>query len=340
MLILKENTNGKGLLVEQMDFSCTKPLVENLGAIKNYYITGIFMQSDVKNRNGRIYPKSIMEKEVARYVTEKVSTRRATGELDHPETIKINPYNVSHLITELKWEGRDVIGKALLLDTPTGKILKAFTDAGVNYGVSSRAMGSVVESYVQNDLYLQTVDAVLDPSAPKAFVNTVFEGVQWPKTGLITEEKFSAIKTSLDVLPKKGVEKHLLETWNLLLNEMTLVPTDDTAYSLSKHTVIDGSAQFWCYVDYQVEYNNAFVSDYHAYALRNERKKFSTVIKEGDMIILILDGGRDSLTISQKIWNEINKKYLCCAFDVNICFGDFDRATGEFHCNKIVNFNG
>jgi len=150
---------------------------------KSYIIEGVFAQAEQKNRNGRIYPKKTMERAVNKYVEEQVSKNRAVGELNHPEGPTVNLDKVSHLITDLRFEGNDVIGKASILDTPMGKIVKGLLEGGVNLGVSTRGMGSLEQrggaSYVGDDFVLSTVDIVQDPSAPNAFVNGIMEGVDW-----------------------------------------------------------------------------------------------------------------------------------------------------------------
>jgi len=150
---------------------------------KNYFIEGVFMQSNKKNRNGRIYEKKTMEKAVEKYVTEQVKTGRAVGELNHPEGPTVNLDKVSHKITDLHWQGNDVIGKASILKTPMGQIVEGLLEGGVKLGVSSRGMGSLVQKngaqYVGNDFMLSTADIVADPSAPDAFVEGVMEGVEW-----------------------------------------------------------------------------------------------------------------------------------------------------------------
>jgi len=150
---------------------------------KKYVIEGIFAQADKKNRNGRVYPKPIMEKAVKQYVETQVSKKRAVGELNHPEGPTVNLDKVSHLITELKLEGIDVVGKAQILDTPMGRIVKGLLDGGVQLGVSTRGMGSLEKKgdamVVKDDFILSTVDIVQDPSAPDAFVNGIMEGVDW-----------------------------------------------------------------------------------------------------------------------------------------------------------------
>ena len=149
---------------------------------KSYMIEGVFAQAEQKNRNGRIYPRPIMEKAVGKYVQDQVSQKRAVGELNHPDGPTVNLDKVSHLITDLQWEGNDVIGKASILDTPNGKIVKGLLDGGVKLGVSTRGMGSLESKngtmYVKDDYILNTVDIVQDPSAPAAFVNGIMEGVE------------------------------------------------------------------------------------------------------------------------------------------------------------------
>lgn len=161
---------------------------------KKYAIEGVFMQSESKNRNGRIYPKKIMENAVGKYVDEQVSQNRAVGELNHPEGPTVNLDKVSHLITDLHWEGNDVVGRASILDTPMGQIVKGLLEGGVNLGVSTRGMGSLESrggvSYVGKDFTLSTVDIVQDPSAPNAFVNGIMEGVEWVwSNGILTAQE-------------------------------------------------------------------------------------------------------------------------------------------------------
>ena len=148
----------------------------------NLYIEGIFMQADKQNKNGRMYPKGIMEKEVARY-QDLIKEKRSLGELGHPPNPTINLNQVSHLITELRMDGSNVIGKAKILGTPMGKIAENFIREGVSLGVSSRGVGSLKErngiNEVQDDFHLATVDIVADPSAPDAFVTGIMENAEW-----------------------------------------------------------------------------------------------------------------------------------------------------------------
>jgi len=151
---------------------------------KSYFIEGVFMQSDIKNRNGRVYPTSVLVKEATRYNKEFVESNRAMGELGHPEGPQLNLDRVSHIIKEMKIDGKNIWGKAKVMDTPYGKIVKNMIDEGVKFGVSSRGVGSLKTTKdgineVQSDFNLAAVDIVADPSAPDAFVEGVMEGKEW-----------------------------------------------------------------------------------------------------------------------------------------------------------------
>ena len=177
-------------------------LTEEKDGKKQYVIEGIFMQADQKNRNGRIYPKAVMESAVDRYNRDQVSKGRAVGELNHPEGPTINLDKVSHKITELRWEGNNVVGKAQILDTPMGQIVKGLMEGGVQLGVSSRGMGSLVQkggiNYVNKDFQLATVDIVQDPSAPEAFVNGIMEGVEWIwDNGILKAQEIEQFETEI-----------------------------------------------------------------------------------------------------------------------------------------------
>jgi len=187
------------------DLQCIVEAKEN--GEKNYVIEGVFAQADSKNRNGRIYPKAIMERAVNKYVTEQVSKKRAVGELNHPEGPTVNLDKVSHLITDLKFEGNDVVGKAQILDTPMGKIVKGLLDGGVQLGVSTRGMGSLEQRngamVVKDDFILSTIDIVQDPSAPDAFVNGIMEGVDWVwNNGVLKAQVIEQMETEIKHAPK------------------------------------------------------------------------------------------------------------------------------------------
>ena len=174
MKLIKEVFESTNLIVE-----------ETKGGKKQYFIEGIFLQSDLKNRNGRMYPESVMDKEVNRYLKEAISNNRAYGELGHPDTPSINLDRVSHLITSLRKEGTNYVGRAKILETPMGNIARGLLDGGANLGVSSRALGSLKMNnegvnVVQDDFMLSTAaDIVADPSAPDAFVRGIMESKEW-----------------------------------------------------------------------------------------------------------------------------------------------------------------
>ena len=177
-------------------------ITEKVNGKKSLVIEGVFMQADSKNRNGRIYPKPILEKAVNKYVKEQVNTGRAVGELNHPEGPTINLDKVSHKITELRFEGSNVVGKASILKTPMGQIVEGLLEGGVKLGVSSRGMGSLVQKngvmQVKDDFMLSTVDIVQDPSAPEAFVNGIMEGVEWVwNNGVLCAQQIEEIETEI-----------------------------------------------------------------------------------------------------------------------------------------------
>ena len=177
-------------------------LTEEKNGKKQTFIEGVFMQADKLNKNKRIYPKPILEKATNKYVKEQVKTGRAVGELNHPDGPSINLDKVSHRITELKFEGNNVVGKALVLDTPMGNIVKGLVDGGVKLGVSSRGMGTVEnkngQTLVKDDFVLSTVDIVQDPSAPQAFVDGIMEGVEWIyESGVFRPQQLEKYETEI-----------------------------------------------------------------------------------------------------------------------------------------------
>ena len=171
---------------------------------KNHYIQGVFLQSEITNRNGRMYPKSVLDREVKNYNEKYIKTNRALGELGHPEGPTVNLDRVSHKITELKEDGNNFVGKAKLLDTPMGNIAKNLLGEGVKLGVSSRGMGTLKRengaNVVGEDFMLATAaDIVSDPSAPDAFVEGIMEGKEWVwENGRLQEKDVAAIKQELD----------------------------------------------------------------------------------------------------------------------------------------------
>ena len=172
---------------------------------KNYRIRGVFLQAEVKNRNGRIYPMPVLEKEVSRYNKEYVQKNRAFGELGHPDGPTVNLERVSHMITKLHPDGKNFIGEAKIMDTPYGKIVKNLINEGAKLGVSSRGMGSLEPrrgaQVVKDDFYLATAaDIVADPSAPNAFVEGIMEGKEWVwQNGAVKEMDIEAYRKELDM---------------------------------------------------------------------------------------------------------------------------------------------
>ena len=172
---------------------------------KNYKIRGIFMQADIKNRNGRVYPMEVLDEEVKKYNKNFIQQNRAFGELGHPDGPTVNLERVSHMITSLKPDGKNFIGEAKIMDTPMGKIVKNLMDEGAKLGVSSRGMGSLKQkggaNVVSDDFYLATAaDIVADPSAPNAFVEGIMEGKEWVwNNGALVEAHVADLKKKFDV---------------------------------------------------------------------------------------------------------------------------------------------
>ena len=187
---------------------------------KSYFIEGIFMQANKKNRNGRVYPTEILQKEAKRYTTEFIKKKRAFGELGHPDGPTVNLERVSHMIEELEEVGQNFMGRAKILDTPYGKIVKNLIDEGAQLGVSSRGMGSLKPgrngiSEVQGDFYLATAaDIVADPSAPDAFVHGIMEGKEWVwDNGLLKETQIQEYKDKIEKSSRKDRENVLVEAF-------------------------------------------------------------------------------------------------------------------------------
>ncbi|MGB0649146.1 MAG: primosomal protein [Candidatus Actinomarina sp.] len=184
-------------------------IVEEKDGEKEMKIRGIFMQADIKNRNGRVYPMNVLKKEVDRYNKEFVAEGRAFGELGHPDGPTVNLDRVSHMVTSLEPDGKNFIGEAKLLSTPMGEIAKALIKDGGKLGVSSRGMGSLESrngaNYVKNDFYLATAaDIVADPSAPKAFVEGIMEGKEWVwYNGILKEVEVEQIKEDIEADVRK-----------------------------------------------------------------------------------------------------------------------------------------
>ena len=213
MKLITEHTNEIEYLVE--------------GKGKEQYIKGIFMQSDIKNQNGRVYPHAVLKKEVSNFNNKYVKEGRALGELGHPMGPVINLDRVSHVIKELKEDGKNFVGKAIVMDTPNGKIVKNFISEGGKLGVSSRGMGSLNTNKktgvneVQKDFVLSTVDIVADPSAPDAFVNGIMEGKEWVwENGVIKEQDIDAMKKTIMNAKMKELEQKKLEVFQKFLQNL------------------------------------------------------------------------------------------------------------------------
>ena len=195
-------------------------ITEGKGDDKKVYIEGVFLQSEIKNRNGRMYPFSVLEKEVERYNEEYVKTSRALGELGHPDGPTVNLDRVSHRITSLKAEGTNFLGRAQILNTPNGNIAKALLEEGVKLGVSSRGMGSIDKredcGVVMDDFMLATAaDIVADPSAPDAFVNGIMEGKEWAwDNGILKETKVAKYQRYMDDATRQNLEERTLAVFN------------------------------------------------------------------------------------------------------------------------------
>ena len=215
------------LISEYNDYAISPVIIEqNEKGEKEYYIEGVFMQSEIKNRNGRVYPKNIMEKEVGRYRKEFIEKDRAFGELGHPEGPTINLDRVSHLITSLEEEGDNYIGRAKILSTPNGQIVRSLISDGAKLGVSSRGLGSLESKgdaqYVKGDFQLATAaDIVADPSAPEAFVEGIYEGVEWVmENGLLKAVELEAMQKEIRTVQASKIEETKLNLWKRFVESL------------------------------------------------------------------------------------------------------------------------
>lgn len=194
------------LLITEQNFNDIGYLIEETKQGKKMFFEGIFIQSNIKNRNGRIYEDRILKPVIEKYVKEYVNTGSAGGELNHPARATIDPERVCHRITELRWDGDNVYGKALVLNTPMGNIVKGLIEGGFRLGVSSRGMGSLKDKngiqYVQDDFMLTTIDCVSDPSAPSAFVNGILEGVEF-----IYDSSGKLVQHNVEIFEKNAINK-------------------------------------------------------------------------------------------------------------------------------------
>jgi len=192
------------LLITETLTETTKAIVEEVGGKKKYFIEGIFAQSEVRNRNKRVYPKKVLSSQMEQYIKEYVDTRRALGELNHPPSPVVNPERASHLITSLVEQGNDWYGKAKVLNTPMGNVVRGLLEDNVSMGVSTRGLGTVHEGVVQSDFKIKCVDVVADPSAPSAFVNGIMEGAEWVwDNGILVEKHLEGMKKQINKQARK-----------------------------------------------------------------------------------------------------------------------------------------
>lgn len=215
------------LLRENVEFNEIQILVEGAGADKQLYIEGIYAQAEKQNRNGRIYPKTVMEGAINKYITEFVTTKRALGELSHPENRPVvKPELASHLITSLKMEGNDVYGKARVLNTPQGQVVRGLLEGGVQLGVSTRGLGSIEErsgiTYVKDDFTMMAVDVVSDPSGIDCWVNAINENREWVYIdGKYEEREITETKKMIQKLTTKQLEEAAFNRFNAFLKSIS-----------------------------------------------------------------------------------------------------------------------
>jgi len=213
-------------LITEGNFEDVQVLEEERNGKKHLYIEGVFLQADIKNRNGRVYPFGVLEREVGRYNEQYIGAGRALGELGHPDGPTVNLDRVSHKIISLKAEGSNFLGKAQILTTPMGDIAKNLLENGVKLGVSSRGMGSIEEkngaNYVRDDFMLATAaDIVADPSAPDAFVNGIMEGKEWVwENGIIKEVNVAKYHKYISESTRKNIEERSLKVFNDFLQSL------------------------------------------------------------------------------------------------------------------------
>ena len=208
------------------EISQAEYLVEETNGKKDYKIRGVFLQSELKNRNGRVYPKDILDKEVKRYNAEFINKKRAFGELGHPDGPTVNLERVSHMITKLYPDGQNFIGEAKIMNTPYGKIVKGLIDEGAQLGVSSRGMGSLETrggaNYVKDDFYLATAaDIVADPSAPDAFVEGIMENKEWIwDNGVLVEKNIDAWKREIESAKRNALAEAKVKVFTNFLKNL------------------------------------------------------------------------------------------------------------------------
>jgi len=193
--------------------------IEESGGVKQLYIEGVFAQSEIVNNNNRKYPKSTLLREVNKYVDEKVSTSMAMGELNHPSHPHVNIERATHRTVSLEESGNDFIGKALVLNTPMGQIVKGVIEGGGVVAISSRALGSIKNNVVQEDLMLKTFDIVSDPGAPSAFMNGIMEGVEYEfMDNQLVKKKVEEIQNNVHKVSANNINEEMIKGWNEIIN--------------------------------------------------------------------------------------------------------------------------
>ena len=215
-------------LISEFNDYAVEPIIveENEKGEKEYFIEGVFMQADIKNRNGRIYPKQVMKNEVERYNKEFVEKARAFGELGHPDGPTINLDKVSHMITKLEEDGSNFMGRAKILTTPNGQIVRNLINDGAKLGVSSRGLGSLEQrggaQYVKGDFQLATAaDIVADPSAPEAFVEGIMEGVEWVyESGVLKAQDIEVMQNEIKTAKMNKLEETKLNMWKKFVENL------------------------------------------------------------------------------------------------------------------------
>ena len=215
-------------LISEFNDYAVEPVIveENEKGEKEYFIEGVFMQADIKNRNGRIYPKQVMKNEVERYKKDFIEKARAFGELGHPDGPTINLDKVSHMITKLEEDGSNFMGRAKILSTPNGQIVRNLINDGAKLGVSSRGLGSLEQRggarYVKGDFQLATAaDIVADPSAPEAFVEGIMEGVEWVyESGILKAQEVEKMQADLRTAKMNKLEETKLNMWKKFVENL------------------------------------------------------------------------------------------------------------------------
>lgn len=215
------------LLIETIDSSDAKLIIEQSSdsGPKKYFIEGVYLQSNLRNKNGRYYPKEVLQSEVARYTKEYINKNRGVGELNHPDTPQVNPERICHVITDLREDGNNWIGRSRITNTPTGRTVMNLVDEGIDLGVSSRGLGSLSQrngmNYVQSDYKVVCIDMVFDPSAPDAMVQSIMEQKEWVWDVTSGDYKLiEEIRNDIKKASSGNLEEAILTAFNKFLNNI------------------------------------------------------------------------------------------------------------------------